>query len=106
VAEIRDAKAKGEIKISTRAEGADVVITVADTGCGIPDAIRDKIYDPFFKTKAVGKGTEQGLAIAHRIIRERHQGTLECHSTVGKGTQFVIRLPVAGPAEAGTAELV
>jgi two-component system NtrC family sensor kinase len=101
---VRDTKAKGEIKISTRAEGADVVITVADTGCGIPDAIRDKIYDPFFTTKAVGKGTGQGLAIAHRIIRERHQGTLECHSTVGKGTRFVIRLPVAGPAEAGTAE--
>ncbi len=96
-----DTKNKGEIKISTRADGADVVITVADTGCGIPDAIRDKIYDPFFTTKAVGKGTGQGLAIAHRIIRERHRGTIECESTVGKGTRFVIRLPVTGPAEAG-----
>jgi PAS domain S-box-containing protein len=97
----RDSKTKGEIKISTRADGADVVIIVADTGCGIPDAIRDKIYDPFFTTKAVGKGTGQGLAIAHRIIRERHRGTIECESTVGKGTRFVIRLPVTGPAEAG-----
>ena len=97
----RDSKNKGEIKISTRADGADVVITVADTGCGIPDAIRDKIYDPFFTTKAVGKGTGQGLAIAHRIIRERHRGTIECDSTVGKGTRFVIRLPVTGPVEAG-----
>ena len=96
----RDSKTKGEIRISTRADGADVVITVADTGCGIPDAIRDRIYDPFFTTKAVGKGTGQGLAIAHRIIRERHHGTIECESTVGKGTQFVIRLPVASAAVA------
>jgi PAS domain S-box-containing protein len=97
----RDSRNKGEIKISTRVDAADVVITVADTGCGIPDAIRDKIYDPFFTTKAVGKGTGQGLAIAHRIIRERHRGTIECDSTVGKGTRFVIRLPVTGPVEAG-----
>jgi signal transduction histidine kinase len=96
-----DGKSKGEIRISTRADGADVVITVADTGCGIPDAVRDKIYDPFFTTKAVGKGTGQGLAIAHRIIRERHGGTIECDSTGGKGTRFVIRLPVTRPAEAG-----
>ena len=100
----RDSKNKGEIRISTRADGADVVITVADTGCGIPAAIRDKIYDPFFTTKAVGKGTGQGLAIAHRIIRERHRGTIECDSTVGKGTRFVIRLPFAGGVEAGMAE--
>jgi PAS domain S-box-containing protein len=96
----RDSHKKGEIRISTRADGAYVVITVADTGCGIPEAIREKIYDPFFTTKAVGKGTGQGLAIAHRIIRERHRGTIECDSTVGKGTRFVIRLPVAGPGEA------
>jgi len=100
----RDSKSKGEIRISTRADGAEVVITVADTGCGIPDSIRDKIYDPFFTTKAVGKGTGQGLAIAHRIIRERHRGTIECDSTVGKGTRFVIRLPVNGPPEAGMVE--
>jgi signal transduction histidine kinase len=99
-----DSKKKGEIKISTRADGADVVITIADTGCGIPDAIREKIYDPFFTTKAVGKGTGQGLAIAHRIIRERHRGTIECDSTVGKGTRFIIRLPVTGPVEAGENE--
>ncbi len=99
-----ESKKKGEIKISTRADGADVVITISDTGCGIPEAIREKIYDPFFTTKAVGKGTGQGLAIAHRIIRERHRGTIDCESTVGKGTRFVIRLPVTGPAEAGGIE--
>jgi PAS domain S-box-containing protein len=96
----RDGNSKGEIKIGTRPDGEYVVITVADTGCGIPEAIRDKIYDPFFTTKAIGKGTGQGLAIAHRIIRERHHGTIDCESTVGKGTRFVIRLPVTGPAEA------
>jgi len=97
----RDSKSKGEIKISTRADGVDVVITVVDTGCGIPDAIRDRIYDPFFTTKDVGKGTGQGLAIVHRIVRERHRGTIECDSTVGKGTRFVIRLPVTGLAPVG-----
>ncbi|MEO8464028.1 MAG: ATP-binding protein [Gammaproteobacteria bacterium] len=96
----RDGKTKGEIRISTRADGADVVIAVADTGGGIPAAILDKIYDPFFTTKAVGKGTGQGLAIAHRIVRERHRGTIDCESKVGEGTRFTIRLPVTGPIEA------
>jgi PAS domain S-box-containing protein len=95
----RDGKSKGEITIATRADGDHVVITVADTGCGISPANRHKVYDPFFTTKPIGKGTGQGLAITHRIVTERHGGTISFDSTVGKGTRFVIRLPVVRPSD-------
>lgn len=100
-----DDVSKGTIEISTRIEGEHAVIAVADTGCGIPEEIRERIYDPFFTTKALGKGTGQGLAITHRIVAERHGGTIQCESTVGKGTRFIIRLPIIGPAEANGTEL-
>jgi PAS domain S-box-containing protein len=88
--------AKGLITIATRADGADVVVTIEDTGGGIPQGIRDKVFDPFFTTKEVGKGTGQGLAIAHRIIVEHHEGSIRFETEVGKGTRFVIRLPIQG----------
>jgi signal transduction histidine kinase len=53
-----------------------------------------KIYDPFFTTKEVGKGTGQGLAIAHRIVVDHHGGNIRVASAVGKGTRFTIRLPI------------
>jgi PAS domain S-box-containing protein len=87
---------KGLLSIATRVDGADAVISIADTGGGIPVAIRHKVFDPFFTTKEIGKGTGQGLAIAHRIIVEHHRGTIEFESEVGKGTRFTIRLPIAG----------
>jgi PAS domain S-box-containing protein len=86
--------AQGEIRISTRIEQAAVVIEIADTGPGIPAELLDRIYEPFFTTKEVGKGTGQGLALARTTI-ERHSGVLECSSTVGAGTTFTIRLPLA-----------
>jgi PAS domain S-box-containing protein len=88
--------AKGTITIGTRADGADVVVTIGDTGGGIPQSIRDKVFDPFFTTKEVGRGTGQGLAIAHRIIVEHHEGSIGFETDVGKGTRFIIRLPVQG----------
>ncbi len=91
-----DGVTKGEISIQTRSAGDFVEITVADTGCGIPEEIRERIYDPFFTTKAIGKGTGQGLAITHRIVTERHSGSIRCESAVGKGTRFIIRLPIIG----------
>ena len=72
------------------------MITVADTGCGIPPDVHDRIFDPFFTTKEVGRGTGQGLAIARAIIAERHGGTITLDSEQGSGTTFEIRLPVAG----------
>jgi PAS domain S-box-containing protein len=85
---------KGQILIRTRSDGTAVIISISDTGCGIPESIIDKIFDPFFTTKAVGKGTGQGLSIAYSIIKEKHRGTINVESKVGKGTTFTIRLPL------------
>ena len=85
---------KGKIQVRTVAEGKTVLVTIADTGCGIPDSIRTKVFDPFFTTKGVGRGTGQGLAIARSVVVERHKGTLTFESEVGKGTSFYVRLPV------------
>ena len=65
----------------------------------MPDEIREKIFDPFFTTKEVGKGTGQGLSIAYNIIVDKHGGTLDVQSEVGKGTCFVIRLPLEDAEE-------
>jgi two-component system, NtrC family, sensor kinase len=86
---------KGRIGIRTRVDGPDVVIDISDTGCGIAKSISSKVYDPFFTTKPVGKGTGQGLAIVHSIIVDKHGGSVDFTSEVGQGTTFVIRLPIA-----------
>jgi PAS domain S-box-containing protein len=91
--------ATGRITITTAAASRDtVVISIADNGCGIPEENLDKIFDPFFTTKPVGRGTGQGLAIARSIISEKHGGSLDVQSTVGVGTRFILKLPVAGRA--------
>ncbi len=87
--------AKGTILITTRAVDRWVEIRIADSGAGIPEEIRTKIFDPFFTTKEVGKGTGQGLAIAHSVIVDKHQGTITLESVVGRGTTFIVRLPLA-----------
>jgi len=86
---------KGTIRIETRVEGPMALITIADTGAGIPENIRGRIFDPFFTTKEVGRGTGQGLAIARSVV-ERHNGSLTFESEVGKGTTFRISLPING----------
>jgi signal transduction histidine kinase len=93
-------KGKGKIRVGTRRDGADVVIEVEDNGCGIPEANLQRIWNPFFTTKEVGKGTGQGLAIAHRIIVDHHGGTIRVASKVGEGTRFSIRLPVEASTDA------
>ncbi|MBA7705016.1 Adaptive-response sensory-kinase SasA [subsurface metagenome] len=87
-------KDKGEITITTRHENNSVIITVADTGTGIPENIRDKIFDPFFTTKKIGKGTGQGLSMAYASIVEKHKGKLIFDTKLGKGTTFIIELPL------------
>jgi PAS domain S-box-containing protein len=84
---------KGTITISTRKQGDWVEIKLKDTGAGIPEEIRTKIFDPFFTTKEVGKGTGQGLAISHAVIVDKHGGTINYETEMGKGTTFIIRLP-------------
>ena len=85
---------KGLIRVRTSVEENAVVISIADTGSGIPEKIRDKIFDPFFTTKETGKGTGQGLAIARSVVVDRHGGTLTFTSEVNKGTTFYVRLPL------------
>ena len=94
---------RGTITITTRCEGAHVVIAVRDTGAGVPDEIRDRVFDPFFTTKVVGRGSGQGLALARTAIVDRHGGTIEFDTQVGAGTTFVVRLPVHGRAQAALA---
>ena len=92
----------GEIKISTAVSGDSVVIRIGDNGCGVPPENLSRLYDPFFTTKEVGRGTGQGLAITHSIVVDKHGGTIGVSSTVGTGTEFTLRLPIAGrPARTG-----
>ena len=93
---VKDSGKKGTIRISTRQETDEVVIEVTDTGCGIPEEIRDKVFDPFFTTKPPGRGTGQGLAICHAAVVERHGGSITFTSEVGVGTTFIVRLPING----------
>jgi two-component system, NtrC family, sensor kinase len=86
----------GEIKIRVTAEGSEAVIRVSDNGCGVPAENLSKIYDPFFTTKEVGRGTGQGLAISHSIVVDKHGGEISVASEVGVGTEFTVRLPIAG----------
>ncbi len=96
IAESGKDAATGRITIITVPAGEDVLITIADNGCGISQINVEKIFDPFFTTKPVGRGTGQGLAIARAIIVEKHGGSIDVESAVGSGTRFILRLPIAG----------
>jgi two-component system NtrC family sensor kinase len=87
---------KGLIRVSSRRDGEGVCIDISDSGCGIPDSIRARIFDPFFTTKEVGRGTGQGLALAHGVVVEKHQGRLTFDTIQGQGTTFHLWLPLAG----------
>ncbi len=83
------------IRIRTQClEGDRIQIVIADNGPGIPETIQRQIFDPFFTTKPVGKGTGMGMSISYQIIAEKHRGSLECDSTPGQGTEFIIQIPV------------
>jgi len=86
---------RGSITVSTRWQDGWAEVRIADTGSGIPETIRERIFDPFFTTKEVGKGTGQGLAIAHAVVVEKHQGELTFHTAKNQGTTFLLRLPLA-----------
>jgi signal transduction histidine kinase/HAMP domain-containing protein len=101
---VGDSGGRGKIVVGTRLEGASVVISITDTGGGIPDHIRARIFDPFFTTKQVGKGTGQGLAIARSVIVDKHGGELTVETQLGTGTTFHLRLPVNGKKAGAVAE--
>jgi signal transduction histidine kinase len=95
---VQGTNTRGCIRVRTVRDGGDVVITVADTGGGIPEAIRNRVFDPFFTTKDVGRGSGQGLAIAHSVIVGKHHGRLGFETEPGRGTTFSIRIPIDGDA--------
>ena len=83
------------IVIHTECSSNDkVTISISDNGSGIPERICTQLFDPFFTTKPIGKGTGLGLSISHQIVVEKHGGEIACLSQVGKGTKFVIELPL------------
>ena len=84
--------AGGAVELGATAEGMSVIVSVSDRGGGIPDDIRDRVFDPFFSTK--GEGTGLGLAITRRIV-EAHGGSLTCDARDGGGTTFLLALPLA-----------
>ncbi|PSB23103.1 histidine kinase, partial [filamentous cyanobacterium Phorm 46] len=84
----------GMIRIRTEIKGDCVAIAITDNGAGITDQVKQRIFDPFYTTKAIGSGTGMGLAISHSIIVEKHKGEIKCLSVVGKGTEFIIRIPI------------
>lgn len=85
---------KGMITVSTTRVDEWAEIRIGDTGSGMPEDVQKRIFDPFFTTKEVGRGTGQGLAISHNVIVEKHNGKIEVESEVGKGTTFIIKLPI------------
>ena len=96
VAEARGSSGRqmGTIRITTRRLPEWVEIDISDDGCGMPKHVQDRIFDPFFTTKPVGKGTGQGLSIAHSVIVKKHRGSIFVHSEPDRGTTFSIRLPL------------
>ena len=89
----RDAET-GRITIKTALVEDWAELSFEDNGCGIPQEIIDKIYDPFFTTKEVGRGSGQGLAIARTIVVDKHAGRIQVASKPGVGTRFTLRLPI------------
>jgi signal transduction histidine kinase len=83
---------KGNITITTSSANGFIRISIKDSGKGIPEPLRAKIFDPFFTIKEVGKGTGLGLSISHGII-EKHKGSIRVKSVIGKGSEFIISLP-------------
>ena len=86
----------GKVELTTSCDDGDMVsITVADSGCGIHQDLLDRIWDPFFTTKDVGKGIGLGLALTYDIVK-RHGGEIKVESRVGEGSRFTVLLPVEG----------
>lgn len=93
---VGDTGEMGTIAIQTREREGWAEIRISDTGTGIPIAAQEKVFEPFFTTKEVGKGTGQGLALAHSVITVRHGGTIAFETEIGVGTTFIVRIPLCG----------
>lgn len=87
---------QGRLVIAVRAEGGEIVVSFKDSGCGIPDSVRDRVFEPFFTTKMPGEACGLGLDICRAIV-ERHHGHIGFESTPAEGTTFWVRLPIGQP---------
>lgn len=85
---------QGKVTITTKVDGENVTVTIADNGSGISEENIKKIFDPFFTTKPLGKGTGLGLSVVYDII-QRHRGKIDIKSEVGVGTEFTLSIPIA-----------
>ncbi|NJL80476.1 MAG: PAS domain-containing sensor histidine kinase, partial [Richelia sp. SM2_1_7] len=84
-----------QITISTKLLNSQrIAIHIVDNGLGMTEEVREKMFNPFYTTKPVGKGTGLGLSISYQVIVDRHHGELNCLSELGKGTEFIIEIPV------------
>lgn len=93
--EVQEGNTSPTITIRTSREGENqICVQISDNGSGIPDTVRSRIFNPFFTTKPVGKGTGIGLSISHQIVVEKHGGQLACESSPSQGTTFTITLPI------------
>ncbi len=93
---------KPTIRISTSVIDTKwVQIAIADNGTGMTQQVKQQIFNPFFTTKPIGKGTGMGMSISHQIITEKHHGKLECFSTLGQGTKFIIQIPIQQQVKEG-----
>ena len=81
------------LRVATRELGDAVEIRVRDNGIGIPEEVRDKLFQPFFTTKPTGEGTGLGLSISYDIVTQQHGGTITVESEPGSFTEFTVRLP-------------
>jgi PAS domain S-box-containing protein len=97
-------RGRGVITVTSRGDGEWAEVRVADTGTGIPEAAQPRVFDPFFTTRPVGRGTGKGLTLAHATIVDRHGGSLRFETEAGVGTVFILRLPMAGRAASIPAE--
>ena len=87
-----DADYQPEVSVTTYSERGNVIIKVKDNGIGIPDAIKDKIMQPFFTTKPTGEGTGLGLSLTYDMVVKGHGGKIDVNSTVGEGSEFIVTL--------------
>ena len=92
----------GTIRIETSCDNLFANVRISDTGTGIPESVRQRVFEQFFTTKPVGKGTGQGLYMAHEAIVEQHKGEIGFETVPGKGTTFFLRLPIASANESGS----
>jgi two-component system NtrC family sensor kinase len=86
---------KPEVSVTTISENGNIIIKVKDNGPGIPDAIKDKIMQPFFTTKPTGEGTGLGLSLSYDIVVKGHGGNIQVNSEEGEGSEFIIHFPVS-----------